>query len=200
MGLSLPGHSRAMRRAATMYGQSRMVVGHGGVGSHSVRGGLPLLGTYCDLPRPPLRGDLPGPLGPSGKAIHRPAKVLVAAADGEQRVQGAALPRAPDLGVVRLALPGVRVGPRVVGGGGSVVGGEGGVGAVYNQGASWCVVVGGGKGVVYVVHEGHVRGGGWLLVVGGGKAAWDVVPVVAQESHSVDPRPPFASGISVTSL
>ena len=32
MGVSRPGHSSAMRRAATMYGQSCRVVGRGGVG------------------------------------------------------------------------------------------------------------------------------------------------------------------------
>ena len=43
-------------------------------------------------------------------------------------------------------------------GGGGVVGGEEGVGAVHHPVASWCVVVGGGEGVVQIVHEGHVRG------------------------------------------
>ena len=51
---------------------------------------------------------------------------------------------------------------------GGVVGGEEGVGAVHHPVASWCMVVGGGEGVVQIVHEGHVRGGGWLLVVRGG--------------------------------
>ena len=32
MGVSGPGHSSVMRRAATMYGQSCRVVGRGGVG------------------------------------------------------------------------------------------------------------------------------------------------------------------------
>ena len=49
--------------------------------------------------------------------------------------------------------------------------------------ASWCVVVGGGEGVVQIVHEGHVRGGGWLPVVGGGDVPRDVVPEVAQGGH-----------------
>ena len=66
------------------------------------------------------RGDPPGPLGPLGKAIHRPTKALAAAADGEQRVQGFAFPRAPDVGVVRLVCPGVRVEAWVVWGGGVV--------------------------------------------------------------------------------
>ena len=87
----------------------------------------------------------PGPLGPLGKPIHRPSKALVAAEDGEQRVQGLASPCAPDLGVVRLVLPGVRVEALVVWGGG-VVGEEEGVGAVHHPVASSCVVVGGGEG------------------------------------------------------
>ena len=92
-----------MRRAATMYGQSCREVGRGGGGSPAVWGGLPLLGVQRDLPQPPVRGDPPGPLGPLGKAIHRPTKALVAAADGEQRVQGLAFPRAPEVGrLVRL--------------------------------------------------------------------------------------------------
>ena len=46
-----------------------------------------------------------------------------------------------------------------------------------------CVVVGGGEGVVQIVHEGHVRGGGWLLLVGGGDVPRDVVMEVAQAGH-----------------
>ena len=68
-------------------------------------------------------------------------------------------------------------------GGGGVVGGEEGVGAVYHPVVGGCVVVGGGEGVVQIVHEGHVRGGGWLLVVGGGDVPRDVVPKVAQGGH-----------------
>ena len=68
-------------------------------------------------------------------------------------------------------------------GGGGVVGGEEGVGAVYHPVVSGCVVVGGGEGVVQIVHEGHVRGGGWLPVVGGGDVPRDVVPEVAQGGH-----------------
>ena len=51
---------------------------------------------------------------------------------------------------------------------GSVVGGEEGVSAVEQEGVGWCVVVGGGEGVVFVVHEGHVRGWGhwWLSGLG----------------------------------
>ena len=59
----------------------------------------------------------PRSVGSIGKAIHRPTKALVAAADGEQRVQGLAFARAPDVGVVRVVLPGVRVEAWVVWGG-----------------------------------------------------------------------------------
>ena len=145
-------------------------------------GGFPLLGAQRDHPHPSVRGDPPGPLGPLGEAIHRPTKALVAAADGEQRVQGFGFPRAPDVGVVRVVPPGVHVGAWVVWGGG-VVGGEEGVGAVYHPVVCGCVVVGGGEGVVQIVHEGHVRGGGWLLLVGGGDVPRDVVPEVAQGGH-----------------
>ena len=68
-------------------------------------------------------------------------------------------------------------------GGGGVVGGEEGVGAVHHPVASWCVVVGGGEVVVQTVHEGHVLGGGWLLVVWSGDIPRDVVPEVAQGGH-----------------
>ena len=61
-------------------------------------GVLPLLGVQLDLPQPPVRGDPPGPLGLLGKAIHRPTKALVAAADGQQRVKGLVFPRAPEVG------------------------------------------------------------------------------------------------------
>ena len=64
-----------------MYRQSSGVVGRGGVGPLRVWGGLPLLGAQRDLPQPPLCGDLAGPLGPLGRAIHRLAKVLAAAAE-----------------------------------------------------------------------------------------------------------------------
>ena len=73
-------------------------------------------------------------------------------------------------------------GPGLCGGGG-VVGGEEGVGAVYHPVVSGCVVVGGGEGVVQILHEGHVRGGGWLPLVGGGDVPRDVVPQVAQGGH-----------------
>ena len=56
--------------------------------------------------------------------------------------------------------------PGLCGGGGGVVGREEGVSAVDHPGFGSSVVVGGGEGVVSVVHEGHVRGGGWLPVVG----------------------------------
>ena len=67
--------------------------------------------------------------------------------------------------------------------GGGIVGGEEGVGAVHHPVVSWCVVVGGGEGVVQIVNENHVRGGGWLPVVGGGDVPRDVVPEVAQGGH-----------------
>ena len=70
-----------------------------------------------------------------------------------------------------------------MGGGGGVVGGEEGVGAVHHPVVSWCVVVGGGEGVVQIVRECHVRGGGWLPAVGGGDVPRDVVPEVAQGGH-----------------
>ena len=41
VGVSGPGHSSVMRRAATMYGQSCRVVARGGVGPPAVLGGLP---------------------------------------------------------------------------------------------------------------------------------------------------------------
>ena len=69
-----------------------------GGGSPAVWGGFPLLGAQPDHPHAPVRWDPPGPLGPLGEAIHRPTKALAAAADGEQRVQGFAFPRAPDVG------------------------------------------------------------------------------------------------------
>ena len=68
-------------------------------------------------------------------------------------------------------------------GGGGVVGGEEGVGAVHHPVVSWCVVVGGGEAVVQIVHESHVRGGGWLPVVGAGDVPRDVVPEVAQGGY-----------------
>ena len=73
-------------------------------------------------------------------------------------------------------------GPGLCGGGG-VVGGEEGVGAVYYPVVSGCVVVGGGEGVLQIVHEGHVRGGGWPLLVGGWDFPRDMVPEVAQGGH-----------------
>ena len=76
-------------------------------------------------------------------------------------------------------------------GGGGVVGEKEGVGAVHHPGASWCVVVGGGEGVVQIVHEGQVLGGGWLLVVGGGDVPRDLVPEVARGGLLGDPCFPF---------
>ena len=150
-----------------MYGQSCRVVGRGGVGPLRF-GGASLCWGRSETFRSHRSVGIPQVrwvhLARQYIALPRP---LAAAADGEQRVQGFAFPRAPDVGVVRLVLPGVLVEAWVVCGGG-VVGGEEGVGAVHHPVASWCVVVGGGLGVVQIVHEGHVPGGGWLLVVGGG--------------------------------
>ena len=61
-----------------------------GGGSCAVQGSLSLLETQGYLPCPLLCRDLPGPLSPFAKAVHLPAKALVAAADEEQRVQGPA--------------------------------------------------------------------------------------------------------------
>ena len=76
-----------------------------------------------------------------------------------------------------------RAGLCVWGGGGGVVGGEEGFGAVHHPVASWCVVVGGEEGVVQIVHEGHVCGGSWLPVVGVGDVPRDLVPELAQAGH-----------------
>ena len=78
-------------------------------------------------------------------------------------------------------------------GGGGVVGGEEEVSAVHLPVANCCVVVGGGEGVVQIIHEGHVRGGEWLLVAGGGDVPRDVVPEVAQAGHRGDPCFPFTA-------
>ena len=67
--------------------------------------------------------------------------------------------------------------------GGGVVVREEGVSAVHHPVVSWCVVVGGGEGVVQIVHESHVRGGGWLSVVEGGDVPQEVVPEVAEGGH-----------------
>ena len=75
---------------AELYGGGTRVAGFS-----AVRGGLPLLGAQPDLPQPPVCGDPPDPLGPPGKAIHSSTKALVAAADGEQRVQGLAFLTCP---------------------------------------------------------------------------------------------------------
>ena len=161
-----------------MYGHSCGVVGRGGVGPSRFRGASLCWGSSVTTHTHRSVGIPRGPLGPLGEAIHCPTKALAAAADGEQRVQGCGFPRAPDLGVVRVVPPGVRVGAWVVWGGG-VVGGEEGVGAVYHPVVCGCVVGGGGEGVVQIVHEGHVRAGGWLLLVGGGDVPRGVVPEVA---------------------
>ena len=134
--------------------------------------------------RPMLCGDLLGLLSPSGKAVHHPAKALIAAAHGEHRVQESASPGATrERGSSGLSSLLYVSWSAFCGGGGGVVGGEEGV---DQPGVGWCVVVSGGEGVVSVVHEGPVGGGCWLPVVGGGDVARDPVPEVAQGSHTFD--------------
>ena len=165
-----------------MYGQSSRVVGRGGVGPlrfggaslcwgcsvafHSHRSaGIPqvrwvhLARHYIALPRPwlPLRME---------SSVSRDLRPHVPQMWGSSGPSSLAY-------VLRSGLCGR----------GGVVGGEKGVGAVHHPVAIWCVVVGGGEGVVQIVHEGHVRGGGWLLVVRGGDVPRDVVPEVAQGGH-----------------
>ena len=106
-----------------MYGQSCRVVGRGGVGPLRFGGASLCWGRSVTNHTHRSVGIPQGPLGPLGEAIHRPTKALAAAADGEQRVQGFAFPRAPDVGVVRVVPPGVRVEAWVVWGGGVVGGG-----------------------------------------------------------------------------
>ena len=172
-----------MRRAATMYGQSCRVVGRGGVAPllfggaslgwrrsltlHSHRSvkipqvrWVHLARQYIALPRPwlPLRME---------SSVSRDLRSHV-----------------PQMWGSSGSSPfGVRVEAWVVWGGGGVVGREEGVGAVHHPVVSWCVVVGGGEGVVQIAHESHVREGGWLPVVGGGDVPQDVVPEVAQGGH-----------------
>ena len=62
---------------AELYGD-----GARGGGSHAVQGILPLLVTEGDFPRLLFCGDPRGPLSPFGKAVRRPAKALIAGADG----------------------------------------------------------------------------------------------------------------------
>ena len=168
VGVSGPGHSSAMRLAATMYGQSCRVPGRGGVGPLRFGGaslcwgrsltfhshwsvGIPqvrwvhLARQYIALPRPwfPLRME---------SSVSRDLR--------SQVPQRCRLSGSSSLAYVS--------GPGLCVGGGGVVGGEEGVGAVHHPVASGCVVVGGGEGVVHIVHEGHVRGGGCPLVAGAG--------------------------------
>ena len=165
-----------------MYGQSCRVVGRGGVGFLRFGGASLCWGAQRDHPHPPVRGDPRGLLGPLGEAIHRPTKALAAAADGEQRVQDLRS-HVPQMWGSSGSSPLVYVSRPGLCGGGGVVGGEEGVGAVYHPVVSGCVVVGGGEDVVQIVHEGHVRGGGWLPLVGGGDVPREVVPEVAQGGH-----------------
>ena len=173
-----------------MYGQIFREVGRRGPGLLRFGGATLCWGRSVTFHSDRSVGIPLNPSGSLGKGIHCPIKALVAAADEEQRVQGLAFPRASEVGVIWLVLPGVRVEAWVVRGG-SVVGGEEGVGAVHHPVASWCVVVGGGEGVVQIVHEGCVRGGGWLLVLGRGDVPRDVVPEVAQAGQPGDQCFPF---------
>ena len=102
-----------------MYGQSCSDVGCGGSGPLRFWGASLCWGHSLTFHSHRSVGFVPDPFRPLGKVIHRLAKVLIVAADGEQRVQAPVLPRAPDLGVVRLVLPGVSVEARVVRGGGT---------------------------------------------------------------------------------
>ena len=165
-----------------MYGQSCRVVGRGGVGplrfggaslcwgrsvtTHTHRSvGIPqvswvhLARQYIALPRPwqPLRME---------SSVSRDLRSHVPQMWGSSGSSPLAYVSGPGLCGV-----------------GGVVGGKEGVGAVYHPVGRWCVVVGGGEGVVQIVHEGHVRGAGWLPLVGGRDVPQDVVPEVAQGGH-----------------
>ena len=165
-----------------MYGQSCRMVGRGGVGPlrfggaslcwgrsltlHSHRSvGIPqvrwvhLARQYIALPRPwlPLRME---------SSVSRDLRFHVPQMWGSSNSSALAYVSRRGLCV-----------------GGGVVGGEEGVGALHHPVVSWCVVLGGGEGVVQIVHESHLRGGGWLPVVGGGDVPRDVVPELAQGGH-----------------
>ena len=189
MGLSGPGQSRLLRRAAILNGQSCMVVGRGGVAPVPLRGASLCWGRrvtfhvqwwagicqdrwvhfarqYIALPRPwlPLRME---------SSVSRDLCTHMSRTWGSS---GSSTP-------VCVSGPGLC-------GGGGVVGAEEGVGASEHPGVGLSVVVGDGEGLVAVVHEDHVRGGGRLAVGGGRDVGMDVVPEVAQGGHAVDPRPP----------
>ena len=165
-----------------MYGQSCRVVGHRGVGPLLFGGASLCLGRSVTLHShrsvgiPQVRWVH---LARQYIALPRPWLPLRIESSGFRDLR---FSRAPDMGVVCLIHPGVRVEAWVVCGGG-VVGGEEGVGAVHHPVISWCVVVGGGEGVVQIVHESRVRGGDWLPVVGARDVPQDVVPEVAQGGH-----------------
>ena len=139
-----------------MYGQSCRGEGRGGVGPLRF-GGASLCGRGCvTFGSPPLRGDPPGPLGSLGKQY-----IALAACPGT------CVPTCPRGGGRQARPPWCMCrGLGCVGGG--VVGGKEGVGAGHHPVASRCVVVGGGEGVVLIVHEGNVPGGGWGRLPGRG--------------------------------
>ena len=100
-----------------MYGQSCRVVWRGGPGPLQFGGASPCSG--CSVTFHNHRS-----VGISQvNWVHLARQYIalrifrVAAADREPRFRGPALPRAPDVGVVRLVLPGVCVGAQVVRGG-----------------------------------------------------------------------------------
>ena len=178
MGVWGPGHSSAMRRAATMYGHSCGVVGRGGVGPSRFRGASLCWGRSV-TPTPIGPWSSPRSVGSTWRGNTLPYQRPGSRCGWRAACPGMRVPTCPRCGG-RPGRPPWRTcrGLGCVGGGG-VVGGEEGVGAVYHPVVCGCVVGGGGEGVVQIVHEGHVRGGGWLLLVGGGDVPRDVVPEVA---------------------
>ena len=169
VGVSEPGHSSAMRRAATMYGQSCRVVGRAGVGPLRFWGASLCWGRSVTTHTHRSVGI------PQVRWIHLARQYITLQRPGcccgwRAACPGICVHTCPRCGG-RPGRPPSRTcrGPGCLGGGG-VVSGEERVGDVHHPAVSWCVVVGGGEGAVvgWIVHESHVRGGGWLPVVGGG--------------------------------
>ena len=161
-----------------------------GRGSYAVHGGLPLLGTEGDLPRPLLGGGSArireSIWQGSTSTCQRPG----CRCGRRAASPGTCAPRCPGCGGHQACPPRCTCRGRRCAGRG-VAGGEEGVRAVHKASVCWCVVVGGGEGVVFVVHEGHVRGGGRLAGVRGWDVGLDVLPEVAQGGYAVNLRPPF---------